>query len=152
MSKPATASVPSVPFSLALVRENRSSVSTEWTVDSVIRKPDHFARDFFAEFERRESSRLLPAQTERILAKVRGQVVRGWTPDAPLDSATRNHADATAWAESAFRLLSALPKGVLETPIHAATAGRSAFRLQDALFLLFSVPTKNEVRKGAKGE
>ena len=146
-------SVVSSSVSLRLVRENRASVATEWTPESATRKPDHFSRDFFAEFERREKARLLPAQTERDLRKARGEAVRGWRFDhATLATATQRHAEATAWAESAFALLANLPKGVLETPVHAATANRSAFTLRDAIGLLFTLPTTSEVRKGGAGE
>jgi hypothetical protein len=148
-----TQSVAASPVSLRLIRESKSSVSAEWTPEGAARKVDHFARDFFAEFTRREAARLLPSQTERDLRKQRGEFVRGWRADADaLLAATERHADATAWAESAFRLLSMLPKGALETPIHPATNGRAAFTLRDAAGLLFTLPTTSEVRKGGKGE
>lgn len=139
--------------SLRLVRENRTSASADWTAEMAAKKADYFAKDFFAEFERREKARLLPAQTERDLRKARGEAVRGWRFDhAALATATQRHADSTAWAESAFALLANLPKGVLETPVHAATASRSAFTLRDAIGLLFTLPTTSEVRKGGAGE
>jgi hypothetical protein len=140
-------------ISLRLVRENRTSASAEWTPEMATKKADFFAKDFFAEFERREKARLLPAQTERDLRKARGEAVRGWRFDhTALATATQRHAEATAWAESAFALLANLPKGVLETPVHAATASRSAFTLRDAIGLLFTLPTTSEVRKGGAGE
>jgi hypothetical protein len=140
-------------ISLRLVRENRTSASADWTPEMAAKKADFFAKDFFAEFERREKSRLLPAQTERDLRKCRGEAIRGWRFDhAALAAANQRHEESSAWAESAFALLSSLPKGVLETPIHPASNGRAAFTLRDAVGLLFTLPTTSEVRKGGAGE
>jgi len=149
-----TTSAPStVPVSLRLVRENKSSSASDWTSDMVAKKADYFARDFFAEFQRREKARLLPAQTERDLRKARGEAIRGWRFDhAALTAATQRHEESSAWAESAFALLTSLSKGVLETPIHPASNGRAAFTLRDAVGLLFTLPTTSEVRKGGAGE
>jgi hypothetical protein len=148
---PTTATTTSV--SLRLVRESRSTVSADWTPETAARKPDHFARDLYAELQRREASRMMPAQTERDLRKIRGQAVRGWAFDpAALSAAETADAEAREWAGAAFRLLAALPKGVLETPILPATAGRAAFTLRDAAGLMFTLPTTSEVRKGGKGE
>lgn len=148
---PTTATSTSV--SLRLTRENRATVATEWTPETAARKIDHFAKDIFAEIERREAARLLPPQTERDLRKVRGRAVRGWAFDpSDLATAEANDADARKWASDAFALLAALPKGALETPIRPATDGKAAFTLRDAAGLLFTLPTTSEVRKGGKGE
>ena len=146
-SAPATTSV-----SLTLVRESRSTVSESWNRDEAIDSPDLFSRDFFAEYNRRASARLLPAQTEADLRKVRGRMLRGWDSEgADIGKAMRNDSDARKWASDAFDFLASLPRGVLSTPIHPATEDSAAFTLRDAAGLLFSLPTTSETRKGGKG-
>lgn len=138
--------------SLTLVRESRSTVSESWNHDEAIASPDMFSRDFFAEYNRRAASRLLPAQTEADLRKVRGRLLRGWDADGvDLHKSMRNDADARKWASDAFDFLASLPRGVLSTPIHPATEESAAFTLRDAAGLLFSLPTTSETRKGGKG-
>ncbi len=144
---PATSSV-----SLTLIRESRSAVSESWDREEACDSPDIFSRDFFAEYNRRAASRLLPAQTEADLRKVRGRLLRGWDSEgADLAKSMRNDADARKWASDAFDFLASLPKGVLSTPIHPATEDSAAFTLRDAAGLLFSLPTTSETRKGGKG-
>jgi len=152
MAHAAAPAVPSVPVSLTLVRQGKSSTEL-WDHEEAIESPDLFAVDFFAEYNRRLNGRLLPAQTEADLRKVRGRLLRGWDA-AGLDlmKSMQNDADARAWATAAFTFLAALPKGVLNTPIVPATENAVAFTLRDAAGLLFSLPTTSETRKGGKGK